>query len=1103
MRTWVCMLLIFVLLQESALTQSSLLDKKVKLEFLKGTIGSILDELGKKGGFVFSYGQDIPHNQQVELKHPYQSVHEHLDDIFHESVQCVEYGNKVMMKKKPQQPEIYTVGGRILDAFTGEALVGVAICIPGTDPLIGSISDEMGHFKINVPIGMDMLRFSCMGYESTSLNPYKSSRTLVELQPGSFEIEEAVIENFVKPVKGAINIPVSYISTDVLERIPAPSIDHLLQGSVPGIHVTRNSGMPGASLQVRIRGMHSLINSEPVYYLDGIPVQQALIPALSPYDVESIEVLKDASATSMYGATAGNGVVLLESRIDTRKSIHASIQYQWGQQNVAKTLDLMSTEDFLDYFHKVRPSDHRFDDLDNLYQTNWQELVFDPGSIQDIHFSVSGGTKKSDFYFSSGYHNQTAIIKELELKRYSFMMNADHTISERWKIGHRMALSHMSYQGLKEGAFLNDFNNPILSSLCMLPLIPPSDSTPVMLAQSVDVSNSSDYAELDRNQRKNYAILGNIYSSLSLLPGLNFESRFGVEILFQDNVSYCRVEPNKRCSRNNPVISDKYNIMDLAFQFQNSLRYGVDLRGGHSISATAGFEYHHNNNSWIPLSRIFYDQNMEEIKYRANTELPEKWDRDFTNNSLTGTVGYSFRNKYSFNLGIRRDEVGFYRLQELKKLKGLFPSFAFGWTFSEEKLFLRTSVIQYGKLRYAWGKAGNSPRMNYSFYSKMMRDLEFLCAFNSTGNITTSALYRRTNEKFYWENTATHSVGMDLGFFGNRLFLSLDYFQSLLHMGDSKPMDLSLEYVGDLYQRPAYGFGYLPTASVINKGFEWSAKYRKKGRSLDWELSFHMTHLKSKITDIEERSIAELNNDLYDPISVNLPGHTAGSFFGYQIDRLFKEEDLDNSEVWKAQPRAQPGDYKYIDLNEDDRINQEDRTILGNPFPDFTFGLYSNIEFFGFDLSVLLQGIYGNDIFNATKLWLFNPYGLSNWSSDIVNSYRSPVYDDDGNISDPGNTQTSLHRWDYYARNKNLRPSDFYIEDGSYLRLKNIQLGYTLKPELCRKIHMEKIRVFICTQNLYTFTRYSGLDPEVGGWGIDCGNYPQPRTYMAGVNIEF
>ncbi|MFH0756571.1 MAG: SusC/RagA family TonB-linked outer membrane protein [Bacteroidota bacterium] len=1107
MKPFVFMLLFLFVVMWRVLSQPAILDRKVKLDITEGTIGSVLDELGRKGGFVFSYGQDISHNEPVVIKHSNQTVQQYLDEIFHGNVHAVEFGNKLMIRKKPTLPEVYSVKGRVIDSGTREPLTGVTIYIPGTEPLIGSVSDQAGYFRINIPFGMDMIRFSSIGYESVSLKARKSETNRIEMTPGKHEINELTIEYYEKPVDLASNTSVSYVPAERVERIPVVSIDNILQGAASGVHVTRNSGMPGASLQVKIRGNQSLINSDPVYYLNDIPLQQTSVHAISPHDIETMEVLKDASATSAYGAWAGNGVIRLNTRQGNGDKQAGSLKYSFGLHQVADTLDLMGTDEFLEYFELVRPDDHRFDTLPAIYRTDPMKLMFHQATTEDFHLSFSGGNQNSVVYTSAGYYRQSAIIKEMDLKRFSFTVNSNHAVGPKLKVGQDLLLTHIIYDGLKEGCFLNDYNNPILSSMCMLPLKPPGDSTPVFLAPEVTLLNPNDDAELTNNSRKNYAVLGSVHTSYNLSPQISFETRLGLELLYQDNVNFCRFTPAAQVNADNPVIANEYTIMDLAFDWQNAISYVADFKGGHTLNARVGFEYSLSNNIWNPGKQSIYDAKMnilEDSLFRVN-EPSENLSpgKDFTSHSLLGSIRYSFRNRYFLDLLLRKDVVGYYCEKELKKLPGIYPSISFGWAFTEEKFFPQSGPLHYGKIRYGWGKAGNSPRMNYSYYAKMMRDMAYIYAFYVGGDITNSAKKRQTNGRFYWESTSTHDLGIDLGFFRNRLFISVDYFSNLLHMGQGFKVDKPMVYIETLIRENDFGIDKLPVAEMTNRGLECNLNYKQTGSLLKWEFNAHITYLRNEIIDIEESAITQLNDAFFDPISVNLPGQPSGAFYGYKIERLFTEEDFSNGvKSLPVQPKARAGDYKFMDINEDGIIDRDDKTILGNPFPDFTFGLFSNVQYRNFDLSVLLQGTYGNEIFNATKLWLYNPYGLSNWTRDIENSYRSPKYDLNG-VLIPGFTDTDLHRFDYWANNKNLRVSDFYIEDGSYLRVKNIQLGYTLKPELTRRIHVEKVRIFVCAQNLWTFTNYSGLDPEVGGWGIDCGIYPQPRTYMAGIDIGF
>jgi hypothetical protein len=386
----------------------------------------------------------------------------------------------------------------------------------------------------------------------------------------------------------------------------------------------------------------------------------------------------------------------------------------------------------------------------------------------------------------------------------------------------------------------------------------------------------------------------------------------------------------------------------------------------------------------------------------------------------------------------------------------------------------------------------------------MMRDMQYVYAFNTDTRVTSSAYNRMINEKFYQEVIQSHNIGLDLGLWQNRFFISADYFNTCLSAGKKiklyKPKAI-IEYINQMDQ---FGLTTHPTAEVRNKGFEFELLYKQTGHNLILDIGFNVTHIRNRVVKVVDDSYNSfIDNTEIDPVSIHVDGETAGSFYGYKIDRLFREEDCDiNGFVINhtADSGARAGDYKFVDMNNDGVIDANDKTIIGDPFPDFTYGLFFNLQFQGFDFSCFLQGSYGNEIFNATKLWLYNPYGLSNWSKDIVNSYReSGYYSED----DEGLTDTDLHRYDYNNTNRNLRISDFYVEDGSYLRLKNIQFGYTLPVRLTQRVYIQKFRIWLGAQNLFTWTNYSGLDPEVGGWGIDCGIYPQPRMYMAGVNVEF
>lgn len=1116
-------LLILILLDASVniYSQYDILNRKIKPDITEGTIDIVLKHIGSKGGFTFSYGQDIIRDKYVRISHTNNSVQQFLDEIFNDKIYCIEYRNKLIIIQKPTLPEKFTLGGKVVDAITKAPLPGVTIYIPGTDPLIGSISNQEGFFEIIVPSDQKMIQLSCMGYESNSIIPYQNKTMSVELNPDNLELNEVEIVYYKSNKEENINSSVSKIPLKQLEKIPLNGIEDVLQGNAAGVHVVRNSGMPGASLQVKIRGINSLINSDPVYFLDSMYLQQSSLYAISPHDIEYIEILKDASGTARFGASAGNGVVLLHSKRASSKQTTFTFDYYAGQQQVWKEPDLMTTGEFLSYFETVKPDDPTFDTLETFYQTDWMKMIFHKATTEDYHFSVSKSSEKSNFYMSSGFYKQSAIIKELELERLSFKINSDHVIKPGLRIGQDLSLAYLHYKGLKEGCFLNDFYNPILGAMCMLPFRPSSDSLLTWVSGDEGITNPYDDVELANNTRKNYFLFGNLHSQVRLLPGIKYVTKLGFDICYQDNIGYSRSNVKAAANAAGFIYGSTYNIIDLSYNWQHSFQYSADFQGDHSLDAMAGFEVGKNKNRWIPAMLKQYDRSLNFIEDTVGS-MSKSYEKsgsttDFLHHAYSGFIHYSFKSRYQLDFGIRMESIGFYANHTLNRISEIYPSFSLGWIFTNEGFYL-PKFLEYGKIRYGWGRAGNSPRINYSYFAKMMRDMEYISAFDAGGHTTSSALRRQTNENFYFENMHSHNIGLDLGLFDNKFFMTIEYFNHHLKMGDKYAMDNPKPIIEILNQMYYFSIDYLPVAEMTNKGFEWDIGYKHAGGNLVWDIHLNFTHLNNRIIDVEESELDRITfSDTYDPIAVNIPGETAGSFYGYIIDGLFTTEDCDemgyainqpftmdeNGMISYAQPNARAGDYRYTDINDDGIIDKDDKAIIGCPFPKYTFGLFCNLEFLNFDVSVFFQGTYGNDIFNATKLWLYNPYGLSNWTRDIINSYRAPIYAETGELTDEGHTETDLHRFDYYNTNRNLRVSDFYIENGSYLRLKNVQLGYTFNSRLTKKIHIQKFRIFICAQNLLTFTNYSGLDPEVGGWGIDCGIYPQPKTYLAGFNVMF
>jgi TonB-dependent starch-binding outer membrane protein SusC len=1075
-------------------SQSCIPERKIKIGTIEATLGEILDEIAQKGEFHFSYGQDIQRNKQVSLSSSDQTVQQYINELFGSEIYCVEFENKLILMRRPDSPATYLLIGRISDMDTKEPVPGVTIYIPGATPPMGTVSDDEGYFKIKVPISQTVVKLSCIGYESDSLITGRTSLVNIELNPQNHELSEVRIVYYMPVKEENQNAAISVIPPEKLTNIQTGSIEESIQGTAAGVHVIHNSGMPGASIQVKVRGINSLINSDPVYFIDGNYLQESSLYALSPHDIERIEIIKDVSGTAQFGASAGNGVVLFHSKTGKAGKPVVKFNYSFGIQQVWKKPDLMSSEEYLYWFNVFKPDNPTFQEynIDSLVNENWIEALFHPGKIQDYHFSVSGGNKHSTFYISSGYLNQESIISNMEMSRYSFKVRTDHAIGGRIKLGQDIALTYLEMKGLEEGVFMNDFNNPILGAMQMLPLINESDTTSRFwhLPRRQNAF-SYDNMKLNNNSRNNYSLLSNLLCRIDLFKGLSYQTGVGVELYFQDNISY---RSSQFVYPGEYTVGCSYNIRDLSFNWQQNLEYTKTIARNHSFTANAAFEYGRIDHEWVPIEATHFDSLWNQLgDVETGWEAPS--GTDFFHHSLTGSLNYEYRDKLQLNVNLRREKIGYYdHLMVFQHLSDVYPSFSMGWIFTREEFF-PCSWISYGKLRVGWGRAGISPRLNYSFFANMIQETEYLYALSEDITKLRSPYSRRTNERLYWEPIQGSNAGLDLGFMENKLFISIDYFTNYTQKHNTWPINKPKKIIQDLQELHTLGMDYSKSASIQNTGLECELSYRYSWSDLQWEINLNAAHLRSKILDIDKDDIIDSEG----VIAVHLPGERAGSFYGYKIERLFTAEDCDQEGKVindPAQPNARAGDYKFVDSNKNGLIDPEDRIILGNPYPDFTFGVYQSVQLRNFDLSFFIQGTRGNEIFNATKYWTYNPYGFSNWTSDVANSYRFPGENDEGN------TNTNLHRMDEQDRNGNFRVSDFYIEDGSYLRLKNIQLGYSILIKISKQIQIQKLRIWLGAQNLFTWTNYSGLDPEVGGWGIDCGIYPQPRVYMAGVNLE-
>ena len=508
------------------------------------------------------------------------------------------------------------------------------------------------------------------------------------------------------------------------------------------------------------------------------------------------------------------------------------------------------------------------------------EEVFHGANTQDYHFSVSGGNNTSDFYLSSGYYRQDAIIGNMEMNRYSFKVGSDHNIGHRLKFSENVSFAFLDMKGLKEGCFLNDYNNPILGAMQMLPIYA-RDTVPWGMWMS-DKYNypPTNNIELSNNSRKNYSLFSNLSTEIKLFKGLTYSTRFGLELYFQDNISF--IQPEYIIPKEYAV-EGIYNIRDLSFDWSHGLEYSAIIAGHHSLNAGIYFEFGHIDHEWIPIDRITFDTSMHPVA-NIETELENPSGTEFFHQAWSGHFEYAYREKYLLSFNIRREKIGYYDLQkEFQNLEQIYPSISAGWIWRRGDIN-PLSWISFGKLRFGLGKAGISPRLNYSFFADMIRETQYFYALSDDVSKLRSPYSRSTNESLFWEQLNGVNSGIDIGFFENKLFITVDYFTDLLHSGTLYAISKPKNIISQLEDIGSFGCEYHKSAGTKNSGVEAEISYRMNRRDLNFECSINLSHVKNEIVDIRKADIQMSHNI----ISVNLPGEAAGSFYGYKIERLFQ-----------------------------------------------------------------------------------------------------------------------------------------------------------------------------------------------------------------------
>jgi TonB-linked SusC/RagA family outer membrane protein len=997
-------------------------------------------------------------------------------------------------------PNETTITGKVIDE-NNQPMPGVSVLIKGTSKGVATGTD--GSYSLSGVPENGILVFSFIGYLTQEVSVSGKNTIDVQLQPDVEVLGDVVVVGYGTQKKSSVVAAISTVSSKDIAALPVPSVEQALQGRAPGVSVT-NNGSPGEAPLVRIRGINSInYASNPLYVVDGI-AQVGNFSIFDSKDIESVEVLKDANSAAIYGSRAAAGVVLITTKKGSRDGkIHVNLDSYVGTQSAWKKLDLLNRDQYLQYGTALLTNagaalPPRFSAMnDPIYtgsnqtfsqtDTDWQKEMFQTAVIAQHNISVSGGNDKSRFYVSGGYFKQDGIMKGTGFERYNFRINSDHKISKIFTLGQTLLFAYGSQKKEQSVGGRTQIQNMIR----MTPYIPLYNPTNIggyggpTGADASDPQNPVRAALQNIDQVTNIRVLGTVFLEAALTSWLKYKINVGADFNTSREYIFSPIYNEGFNSATKSTLNDnRTNYFSPIFT--NQLTFDKTF-GKHYINATAVIEYQSVKALSLNGAGTGDNNVIRELNGLDNQQISGTRDERVIY-SYIGRLNYELASKYLFSASIRRD--GASNFAPGKKF-GNFPSVGIGWRISEEGFMKDISAVSELKFRGSYGTLGYIPG-NYLWQSTVSTNTYSYIG----GSGAIGAYYDKLpNTELAWEITKMANVGFDLGLLRNKITFSAEYF-------DRTTDNLIL----DVPPAPSTGYTTPPTVNVGNMrnwGYEFQAGYNGNSGGVKWSINGNIAVVKNNVKGLDTpKSTLDrgANNDYgnYD-ITRTEAGHPVQSFYGWQTDGIFQN----TAEISGAptQANAKPGDIRFKDINGDGKIDANDRTYLGSFLPKFTYGFNLSANYKGFDATMFFQGVQGNKIFNGTRVLTEGMLRLFNSGTAVLNAWT------------PTNTSTDVPRAVNSDPNGNARTSNRFIENGSYLRLKNLSIGYSFPAATLQKWTgnvLGNLRIYVASQNLITITKYKGYDPEIGirtntslTQGIDYGQFPQARTFSVGLQAGF
>ncbi|MDB4291895.1 TonB-dependent receptor [Maribacter sp.] len=1123
---------------------------------------SLFEKISEENGYNFFYeASEIDVAKKVSIKTSNSTIDEFLAKL------CAEnnWKHKIVGKQivfalaetenipNNKKEKITLLSTDLQTAITGTVLDNEGLPLPGASIVVkgtasGTTTDFDGNFEIVLPANASALIISYIGFRSKEVAIGSETTFNVSLEPDSAKLDEVVVVGYGTLAKKRVTGSVISITPEAIVNVPALSPESAIIGQVAGVQVQETSGEPGASPNIRVRGSGSIsAGNDPLFVIDGIPISRNLTAAginggvarrrsafqpppvnplatLNPNDIESIQVLKDASAAAIYGSRGGNGVLLITTKKGSAtEEGKFSFDSFISLQDVANKIDLMNASELIEFTTDARNNnylssvpgasiddpigegdrgDANFELPESFINwdgtdTDWQDAIFKTGVVQNYNFSYASPIRNNTSFFTSvGYYNQKGIVEKAKFERYNLLLNLNSQLSDKLNLDLRVAPTITENQRVPSSAPY--FARPpgvIYSALVHSPTVNPfnSDGTFNQLnnqsylgGATTTASNPLAIIQAVDDQIFQFQTRASLGLTYEILPGLNFKTFGGTYINLYNQDFYRGNTLLYRNATEGETYAQATSSTEVNWVWENTLNWEKEF-GDHFINAVLGYTAQKDN---IVIKQVLADNFPDDLvttisggQVFAGNSVKEQW----TLASSLFRLNYAFKDKYLFTGTIRSDRSSRFGADNQT---GYFPSFSVGWRVNEESFLQSVDAISELKFRFSWGETGNFEIPNYGAIGLLSPDNYNLAGAEINGLIQSTI----PNPELTWEKSQQTNVGLELGLFNNRVFLLADYYTTKT---SDLLLNVSISSVSG-FQTTLQNLG-----EVENKGFEIALRTKNFVGDFTWDTDINFSTNKNEVLSLNESNEPIFSAGSAGIRHVTRVGDPIGSYYGYVVDGIYQTDaDIASAPTDTQAPDPSPGDFRFKDIDGDGEITPDDRTVTGSYFPDFTWGINNRFSYKNIDFSFLIQGVEGNEILNLTSRHLKN--GEANFNSYAVfnDRWRSP--------SDPGNG--SYPRADRQTGNhgNNNRPSSFQVEDGSFLRLRNVTLGYSIPTKKLFGDMVDRLRFYITGTNLFTTTDYLGYNPEVSNIstnsltpGEDYGAYPLTRSFTMGVNVTF